>query len=175
MAQSRGYNGFSFRDLATEVGVKSASVHYHFPSKGDLGAALARRYTDRLMQMLGSPTGASEDSYALVKKYVAVFRGTLAQDGRMCLGGMLAVERDAVPPEVHAEINRFVELNVNWLTAVLSVGEGKDVATRQRRLRAQAIFAALEGAMLVARGTANIAAFDQICREFLRTGLLPSR
>jgi DNA-directed RNA polymerase specialized sigma24 family protein len=30
MVQARGYNGLSFRELAKEVGVKSASVHYHF-------------------------------------------------------------------------------------------------------------------------------------------------
>jgi AcrR family transcriptional regulator len=40
--QSHGYNALSFRELAKEVGIKSASVHYHFPTKGDLGAALAR-------------------------------------------------------------------------------------------------------------------------------------
>lgn len=43
--QARGYNALSFRELAKEVGIKSASVHYHFPTKGDLGAALARRHT----------------------------------------------------------------------------------------------------------------------------------
>ncbi|MDF2795086.1 MAG: transcriptional regulator, TetR family [Pseudomonas orientalis] len=46
MVQTRGYNGLSFRELAKEVGIKSASIHYHFPTKGDLGAALAKRYTE---------------------------------------------------------------------------------------------------------------------------------
>ena len=31
----RGYNGFSFRDVAAEVGIKSATIHYHFPTKAE--------------------------------------------------------------------------------------------------------------------------------------------
>ncbi|GCD57345.1 hypothetical protein NBRC3222_2682 [Acetobacter pasteurianus NBRC 3222] len=43
-AQTRGYNGLNFRELAKEVGIKPASIYYHFPSKADLGMAVARRY-----------------------------------------------------------------------------------------------------------------------------------
>ena len=43
-AQAHGYTGLNFRDLAEEVGIKAASMYYHFPSKADLGAAVARRY-----------------------------------------------------------------------------------------------------------------------------------
>ena len=43
-AQAHGYSGLNFRDLAEDVGIKSASIYYHFPSKADLGAAVARRY-----------------------------------------------------------------------------------------------------------------------------------
>jgi TetR/AcrR family transcriptional repressor of nem operon len=39
-----GYRGFSFRDLAAEIGIKSASVHHHFPTKAGMAAAVARRY-----------------------------------------------------------------------------------------------------------------------------------
>lgn len=38
-----GYGGFSFRDLAAEIGIKSASVHNHFPTKAAMAAAVARR------------------------------------------------------------------------------------------------------------------------------------
>jgi TetR/AcrR family transcriptional repressor of nem operon len=43
-AQAHGYSGLNFRELANEVGIKAASIHYHFPSKADLGAAVAKRY-----------------------------------------------------------------------------------------------------------------------------------
>lgn len=44
IAQSQGYNGLNFRDLAQSVGIKAASIYYHFPSKADLGIAVAKRY-----------------------------------------------------------------------------------------------------------------------------------
>ncbi|MFT5578547.1 MAG: TetR/AcrR family transcriptional repressor of nem operon, partial [Paraglaciecola psychrophila] len=53
--RSGGYNSFSFRELAAEVGIKSASVHYHFPTKSDLGAAVAHQYTDEFLKALGDP------------------------------------------------------------------------------------------------------------------------
>src|SRR5579862_1588267 len=44
LIQSRGYNAFSFDDLAEELDIRTASIHYHFPTKADLGIALLRRY-----------------------------------------------------------------------------------------------------------------------------------
>src|SRR5205807_10608770 len=59
--QAQGYNALSFRELAKRVGIKSASVHYHFPTKGDLGAALARlsaEYGDNfLVELLATYRG----------------------------------------------------------------------------------------------------------------------
>lgn len=56
-----GYGGFSFRDLAAEISIKSASVHHHFPTKATMTAAVARRYGDRfLAESLGARMRASE-------------------------------------------------------------------------------------------------------------------
>ena len=55
MARIGGYHGFSFREIAKDVGIKAASVHYHFPGKQDLGAAIAKRYTERFLESLGAP------------------------------------------------------------------------------------------------------------------------
>jgi len=46
-----GFHACSFREIATDVGIKSASVHHHFPAKADLGAALVARYTARVLAM----------------------------------------------------------------------------------------------------------------------------
>src|SRR5262245_19633759 len=50
MVQTRGYNAVSFRDLAAAVGIKSASIHYYFQNKGDLGVALVKRYVERFAE-----------------------------------------------------------------------------------------------------------------------------
>src|SRR5580658_2914910 len=44
LVQTRGYNGFSYADVAAQLGVTKASLHYHFPSKAQLGSALIDRY-----------------------------------------------------------------------------------------------------------------------------------
>lgn len=173
MAQQVGYGGLSFREIAAAVGIKSASVHYHFPSKARLGAALARRYTDRLAAHLAQAVAPGDDAATALDAYVRVFRATLESDGRMCLGGMMAAESSAVPEEVRAEVRRFVQVNVEWLAGVLVRGSEdaeKDAAVRGRAL---ALFTALEGAMLIARGAGDRANFDRAVEQFGRFGLLP--
>lgn len=169
LAQSRGFNGFSFRDLATGVGIRSASVHHHFASKEVLGATLAGRYTDRLLEELG-PGGPPTRTAELVDRYVDVFRRTLADGGRMCLYGMLAAEVDSLPAAMRAEVARFVEANVGWLTAALDA----DGASARHGDLARAIFAALEGAMLVARGSGDAGAYGRTVQAYRAAGLLPA-
>jgi TetR/AcrR family transcriptional regulator, transcriptional repressor for nem operon len=172
MVQARGYNGLSFRDLAKEVGVKSASVHYHFPTKGDLGAALARRYADEAIEIFDGFLEASQDVGACLRMYTDVFRSALSNDNRMCLCGIMAAEHDDLPAEVRAEVDRFTDVNIRWLVKLLSRGK-KKAATGAIEQRALAIFAAVEGAQLVARGRGDIAVYDQAIEAYRAAGLLP--
>src|ERR1700758_2480528 len=111
-----GFHGFSFRDLAADVGIKSASVHYHFPTKAILGAAVLRRYTDRFMQIVNAGPKAGS-----VKVWREAFRRALQEDGRVCLCGMLAAEVGGLPPEIVLEVRRFFESGGN----ILASGLGK--------------------------------------------------
>lgn len=141
-----GYNGFSFRDLAAAVGIKSASVHHHFPTKAGMAAAVARRYTDRFLAAVGDDKG---DPVAV---YRSAFRATLAQDARMCLCGVLGAEVGGLPPEVAAEARRFFEQCADDLSSRLT-----GTSTRSRALH---VLATLEGAMIVSRALGDITAFD---------------
>src|SRR4051812_32859483 len=78
--QARGYNALSFRDLAAEVGIKSASVHYHFPTKGDLGAALARRYSEDGGAALDAVLADYRDQRTAMQRYTDIFRSALTDD-----------------------------------------------------------------------------------------------
>jgi len=170
--QAHGYNGLSFRELAKQVGVKSASVHYHFPTKGDLGAAVARLYTDDAAAHFDGISAASEDQKSCIKSYTDVFRSALLNNNRMCLCGIMAAEYDDLPVEVRAEVNRFTETNIRWLAKVLSLrkpGAGKKTVQRQ----ALAVFAAIEGAQLVARGRGDVAVFDEIVESYRTAGMIP--
>jgi len=172
MVQANGYNALSFREVAAAVGVKSASVHYHFPTKGDLGAALARRYTEELTDHLDGLKSQPDNGEKWAQYYTDVFRTPLMNDNRMCMAGIMAAEHSDLPTEVRAEVNRFMDANVRWLSEVLSKQRpGAEAETIQRQ--ALAIFAAIEGAQLIARGRGDVAAFDQSIEAYRASGLLP--
>jgi TetR/AcrR family transcriptional repressor of nem operon len=154
-----GFHGFSFREIAGDVGIKSASVHYHFPTKEDLGAAVTRSYTGRFMAALGDPDDERRDPQALLALYVELFRQALLHDRQICLCGVLASEIKALPSLVGADVRRFFQQNIAWLEAVLSRRSPR-LPVETIRIRAFGLIATLEGAMLLAHGLGDDDAFD---------------
>jgi TetR/AcrR family transcriptional regulator, transcriptional repressor for nem operon len=171
--QDRGYNGLSFRELAKDVGIKSASIHYYFPSKGDLGGALAQQYTTDFAQYLDGLLADSLDQDACIRKYTDVFRNTLLNENRMCLAGIMAAEHKELPVEVRAEVVKFSEMNVRWLVQVLSLRRKGRASAEAIERHALAIFAAIEGAQLVARSRGDVSVYDEIIEAYRTAGLLP--
>jgi TetR/AcrR family transcriptional repressor of nem operon len=168
--QAHGYNALSFRELAKDVGVKSASVHYHFPTKGDLASALASQYADEATAFLDQLLSEGHEHGPLMAAYTALFRAALEQDNRMCLCGILAAETADLPQAVRVEVDRFTDVNTRWLLQVLTNRHPR-WRPEAREDRALAIFAAIEGAQLVARGRRDVRAFDQIVAAYEAAGL----
>lgn len=140
-ARTGGYHGFSFRDVAEDVGIKSSSVHYHFPTKGDLGEALAKRYTARAREYLGDP--ATVTPMEAVTRLSQLFRDALLKDDKMCLCGLFGAERDTLPPEVAAATGAFFRLVLGYLTTAFGADWRGEAPT--------SILARLEGALILAR------------------------
>ena len=169
--QGRGYSGLSFRELAKDVGIKSASIHYYFPTKGALGAALAARYTQDFADYLDGLLAAGLDAATCLKRYTDVFGNTLRNDNRMCLAGILAAEHAEIPNEVRSEVVKFGEMNEAWIARVLAAGKAERPGDAQHRARA--IFAAVAGAQLIARSRSDIALYDMLIDGYRAAGLLP--
>ena len=146
-----GYGGFSFRDLAAEIGIRSASVHYHFPTKAGLAAAVARRYRERFFEIVAPRHDEGADTVVAI--YRSAFRSAIERDGRMCLNGMLGAEAGGLPPEVVEEIKAFFRGCVGDLSSRIG---GTDAVAR-----AFHVMAALEGGLILARAFGDITAFDQ--------------
>lgn len=161
MIRTGGYNAFSYRDIAADIGIKAASVHYHYPGKENLGAAVASRYTDSFMQTLGDPTNSSVSPEMLVRRYIEMFRSALVDEGLMCLCGMLGAEVRDLPDDVGKQAKRFFERNLTWLDTVLA-RHNESYSETDRRKQAVRILAALEGGMLIARSLDDQAVFDEI-------------
>ena len=147
MARTGGYNGFSFREIAAEIGIKSSSVHHHFPTKELLAVEVARRYTDRFLEGLGEPFPEGSTVAGQLEKYCDGFRASFEAMGRTCLCGMFSNEAYLLPESVRQEIYRFVELNLEWLRGVLSMGQAAEVADAEIESQARFVYAALEGAI----------------------------
>ncbi|MDK1386544.1 helix-turn-helix domain-containing protein [Sinorhizobium sp. 8-89] len=145
--RAAGYNGFSFREIAADVGVKSASVHYHFPTKERLAAAVASRYTDRFLKSVESRVATGADT---LEAWKGEFRRALAEDGQMCLCGALGASARNLPAEVITEVRAFFKRGIDLLTS-----SGMSVE------KAMGLFATLEGAMLMANTFGDARAFDQ--------------
>ena len=169
--QDLGYSGLSFRELAKDVGIKSASIHYYFATKGDLGGALASRYTADYAGYLDGLLDEGLDLETCMRRYTNMFADTLRNDNRMCLAGILSAERNELPEEVRSEVVKFGEMNERWIARVLELrGPAKP---GELAPRARAIFAAVSGAQLIAHSRGDVAVYDEIIATYRASGLLP--
>ncbi|MCC9622986.1 TetR/AcrR family transcriptional regulator [Thalassospira sp. MA62] len=171
-AQAHGYNGLNFRDLAEQVGIKAASIHYHFPSKADLGAAVAHRYWTDIADILDAMLAETSDPRDLLRQYPSIFRKALESNNRMCLCSFMAAEYDDLPETVKTEVQTFADVNVKWLSKVLSASD--KVKPDSSDKHALAIFSAIAGAQLIARSRADISLYDSLIESYRETGLLPA-
>ena len=152
LVQVRGFNGVSYADVAAELGITRAALHYHFASKAALGEALIHRYTTRFQAALAEIDQESSDALAKISAYAAIYLDVLQQQ-RMCLCGMLAAEYQTLPPPMRDAVVGFFDINETWLERVLD--EGRAAGTLHPRgstsNTARLVISTLEGAMLVAR------------------------
>src|ERR1700689_5297808 len=168
LVQVRGFNGFSYADVAAELSVTKASLHYHFPSKAELGEALVARYAERFAHALTAidanitPAAAKLDAYANL--YAEVLR-----QGRMCLCGMLAAEYQTLPSPIRNAVIAFLNDNEAWLALVLEHGrrEGSLHFSNTAADTARSIIGGLEGAMLVARPYGAVDRFETTATQLL--------
>ena len=172
VAQAHGYGGLNFRDLATDVGIKAPSIYHHFPSKADLAAAVAKRYWEDSAAALNALAVESSDPLSCLRQYPDTFRKALESDNRMCLCSFMAAEYDDLPETVKKEVQTFADVNVAWLSKVLSAAAV--VSSEGSERRARAIFAAVAGAQLMARSRSDISLYDGLIETYRVAGLLPA-
>ncbi|WP_144158460.1 TetR/AcrR family transcriptional regulator [Paraburkholderia sp. BCC1885] len=172
IAQAHGYGGLNLRTLAQEVGIKAASLYHHFPSKADLAAAVAKRYWEDAAASLEALSAETPDAADRLREFPGTFRAALENDNRMCMASFMTAEYDDLPEIVKKEVQTFTDVNVAWLGKTLV--EAKIVGPRDARKRARAIFAAVAGAQLMARGRADIKLYDALIDSYRAAGLLPA-
>jgi len=167
-AQTRGFNGFSYADVAEKLLCTKASLHYHFPSKAELGRALIERYHRVFEQALEAIDGRTNEAGEKLRRYVALYDSVMRND-RMCLCGMFAAEYATLPAPMQDELRLFFDANEKWLAAVLEDGRraGELAFRGPAKQRARSVLGALEGAMLVARAYGDGRRFQSAAKQVL--------
>src|SRR3954465_11585252 len=106
LVQTRGFNAFSYADVAAQLKMTKASLHYHYPGKAELGQALITRYADRFDQALDDINRDEPDAHAKLEAYADLYAGVLRNE-RMCMCGVLAAEYPTLPAAMQSEVVRF--------------------------------------------------------------------
>jgi TetR/AcrR family transcriptional regulator, transcriptional repressor for nem operon len=138
-----GFESMSYRDLAADVGIKAASVHYHFPQKALLGAAVVDRYSDKLAMALGAVDLTQATVEEHLQRLCDCYAAAVQDEGMICLGCMLGAESKDLPDAVSEAARRFFNRLLNWMESAL--GDRADAATL-----AVHIIGALQGTMILA-------------------------
>jgi len=163
LVQVRGFNAFSYADISKAVGIQKASLHHHFATKTDLGVALVARYRRVFGGALETIESKEVDAVEQLERYVELYRSVLRKR-RMCMCGMLAADVATLPDPIRASVAEFFSENVAWLTRVLSEGKKRGQLRYDGTAGAMASFivSSLEGAMLVSRGSGELAHLDDV-------------
>ena len=174
MLQVRGYNGFSYGDVAEELGITRAALHYHFKGKAELGQALIERYATRFSAALDALDETAPDATAKLRGYADLYLDVLRRD-LMCLCGMLAAEYRTLPEPLQASVSAFFDTNTSWLRGVLEQGstEGSLRLLGSPDDVAAMVLGGLEGAMLITRLDGDVARFSAAADRLLN-GLVPA-
>ena len=175
LVQVRGFNGFSYADIAAELQITKASLHYHFATKADLGEALISRYSTRFCGALAEIDATGGPAPAKLAAYAKLY-ADVRNEPKMCLCGMLAAEYPTLPQPMQAAVVGFFDHNEGWLEAVLEQGrdEGSLAFAGSARDTARMIVSGLEGAMLVTRPYGDAARFRVAAASLLASLTAPA-
>jgi TetR/AcrR family transcriptional repressor of nem operon len=168
LVQTRGFNGFSYADIASALALTKASLHYHFPTKAELGKRLIVRYEAAFLRSLEEIDRTGIDPRDKLRRYAKIYADVL-RDDRMCLCGMLAAEYATLPKPMKEEMRHFFDENERWLARVLEEGRaaGNLRFTGPAVDIARALVGTLEGGMMLARSYGEVARLETIAERLI--------
>lgn len=156
LCQLRGFNAFSYRDLAQLLGIKSASIHYHYPTKSDLGVALIVRYRGAFNAELSKIRSEIQNPTKQLRKFISIIE-QIKREKKLCLCAMLASDFETLTPEMRAQVREFFAEAEKWVTECLIAGkrEGEFSFSKSPEAIARIFMATVQGMLICAR------AFDE--------------
>lgn len=164
LVRTRGVNGFAFREIADTIGIKSASVHYHFPTKADLIEAIMARYHQQFLAVLSAIKTAESNPRKRLERLIKFYRGAINEDRTLTLCMMMGHEKSLIPAAASAELSRLMTDILNWLTE-LCLEMNPELSRKKAKEQATFIHSCLQGGILGSSAVENSNYFDQVARQ----------
>jgi TetR/AcrR family transcriptional repressor of nem operon len=165
LIQTRGYNGFSYADVAEQVQVRKASIHHHFPAKSDLARAVVEQSRALIVAQTRTLADGAFDPIEQLRVYTGYWEKCIADaSAPFCVAGMLATELPTLPGDLAEHVRAHFRDLSNWLETVLTKGAqlGRFELQGSARLEAESFMAMVYGAMLTARAYNDPKVFAEI-------------
>lgn len=172
LIQKVGLNAMSYADISTAVGIRKASIHYHFPTKDDLVAALLERYSPYFLRLFDAILDSPESPEVKLRRYCGLFEVTISsgQQDKACLCGMLGAELKTLNSPLSSQVVQFYQDNQTRLGKLLQQGrETRDFQFPGKvESMAMVIFSMLEGGLLITRADGGVAQFREMVEQLVQ-------
>lgn len=127
LLKERGYHGWSYQDISDKVGIKKASIHYHFPRKQDLGVALIKNYSANLNQAIEEINNRLPDAKKKIFALANLYGQLLKENNAFCLCGFLVADLLTLPIEMQEELKTFFKSQKDWIKIFLEEGKREKI------------------------------------------------
>lgn len=168
LVQEFGFNGFSYAHIAERVGIRTASIHYHFPNKEDLGEALITRYHSEFVAAIAQIDAETQNNLEKIRKYVMIF-SIPVNTYCTCLSVMFSSDLATLSEKIREKLSAFFTANLAWVAKVLEQGRSEGHLRFEGNAEEQAhrILASLQGAQLLARTFKDASRFNMIAESVI--------
>lgn len=116
--RERGYLSFSYDDLAKELNVTKASIHYHFMKKEDLGLAVCTKIKVGLEttynEVIQLDTNSEERLWAFIFK-----RTEKIGDNEICPLSSLQADYNYIPESMQKAVHGLSEMEIRYTQNLL--------------------------------------------------------
>lgn len=173
MVMQRGFNAVSYGDLAKELGIRTASIHYHFPTKAELGATVLTRYRDNFRNAwtdidADDPKSDTPEKYKQAyESFMVPIRPVRDMEGMSCLFGVLGATQNTLCPNIQNILSDFFIEQEVWLARVFNGGRDAGVFhfSGTPLSFAKLYASALQGAMLIKKSTGEPKHIDAVIEQ----------
>lgn len=170
LVQSRGYNAFSYKDLQEAVGIRTASIHYHFPTKVDLGIALMDQYKSELNQALSEIDRKKRTNKSKLNAFIDLYQKTESNE-TICLCGSLASDQKTLPEQLQKSVITYLKESEHWLARVIHDGadSGEFVLSSKPKTYAITLLASLQGGLILSFASDSQSIISEVQRAFFNS------